>query len=152
MEFEEFASEVADVVAGHSGREYVPEFKLFDSWTASTEDVSAAEIALGTRLPEKYRRFMQVFGGGVFSFVDLLPIGPVDGRAEDLLSVNQGEFAIPGFVAVAPVGTGDWWGFVSADGRCQEQVSLWFHEDGTMQIDADDFLEFVSARGLRTGH
>jgi hypothetical protein len=53
-----------------------------------------------------------------------------DGRAEDLLSVNQGTMAPPDFVAVAPVGTGDWWGFASVNGVCDERVNFFDHEDG----------------------
>jgi hypothetical protein len=95
---------------------------------------------------------MRVFGGGVFSFVELLPARSPDGRSEDLLSVNTGEYAVPDFVAVAPVGTGDWWGFVSENGVCHEQVCFLDHEDGSIQADSADFYEFVSVKGVRAGH
>ncbi|WP_433534553.1 SMI1/KNR4 family protein [Micromonospora sp. CA-249363] len=151
MEFEEFEAQVESFRAERADRLYPPGFQLFDSWTTTDEDLDAVEAELGTRLPAKYRMFMRVFGGGVFSFVELLPAKSPDGRNEDLLSVNKDAYAVPGFVAVAPVGTGDWWGFVSENGVCREQVSFLDHEDGSIQFDSNDFLEFVLTKGLRIG-
>lgn len=149
MEFEEFEAQVESFRSKRSGRPYPPGFQLFDSWTATDEDLDAVEAELGTRLPSKYKRFMRVFGGGVFSFVELLPVKSPDGRGEDLLSVNAGAYAVPNFVAVAPVGTGDWWGFVSENDVCRDQVSFLGHEDGGVQLDSADFYEFVLVKGLR---
>jgi hypothetical protein len=92
--------------------------RLFDSWVATDEDLDRAEAELNVRLPAKYREFMRHFGGGEFLFVDLL-------------TVNRDESPAAGFVAVAPVGTGDWWGFVYPD--------------------SSDFLEFMASKGLRAG-
>lgn len=151
MEFEEFETQVASVRAERAGKQYPPGFQLFDSWTASDDDLVRVEAELQTQLPAKYKEFMRRFGGGQFVFVDLLPAKSPDGRSEDLLTVNKGDFATPNFVAVAPVGTGDWWGFASANGVCEEQVSFLDHEDGSLQYDAADFLEFASDKGLRIG-
>jgi len=152
MEFEELEAQVESFRAERAGKQYPLGFQLFDSWTATDDDLATVEIELGTQLPSKYKRFMRAFGGGVFSFVELLPAKSLDGRSEDLLSVNTGEYAVPNFVAVAPVGTGDWWGFVSENGVCREQVSFLDHEDGSVQLDSADFYEFASAKGLRIGH
>lgn len=149
MEFEELEAQVESFRAERAGRQYPPGFQLFDSMTATDAELAAAEAALGTRLPSKYRRFMQAFGGGVFSFVELLPVRSPDSSDEDLLSVNLGAYAVPNFVAVAPVGTGDWWGFVSSDGVCSEQVSFVDHEDGAVQVQFGDFYEFALTKGLR---
>jgi hypothetical protein len=53
-------------------------------------------------------------------------------------------------VAVAPVGTGDYWGFPVVDGRCLDEVWFHFHDAGDAELDASDFLEFVARRGLRS--
>ncbi|ROO52906.1 SUKH superfamily protein [Micromonospora sp. Llam0] len=151
MEFEELEAQVESFRMERAGKQYPPGFQLFDSWTATEDDLAAVEAVLRTQLPSKYKRFMQIFGGGVFSFVELLPARSPDGRSEDLVSVNTGTFAVPNFVSVAPVGTGDWWGFVSEDGFCGEQVSFLDHETGAVQLDASDFYEFVSSKGLRAG-
>ncbi|MEW2427766.1 SMI1/KNR4 family protein [Micromonospora sp. NPDC047644] len=149
MEFEELEAQVESFRAGIAGRQYPPGFQLFDSMIATDAELAAVEAALGTQLPSKYKRFMQVFGGGVFSFVELLPVRSSDGSDEDLFSVNLGAYAVPDFVAVAPVGTGDWWGFVSEKGVCREQVDFLDHEDGTVHFQFSDFLQFVLVKGLR---
>jgi hypothetical protein len=151
VEFDEFEAQVEVFRAERASRRYPPGFQLFDSWTATRDDITAVEEELGTELPSKYKMFMQVFGGGAFSFVELLPVKSPDGHTEDLLTVNKGQFAVRNFVAIAPVGTGDWWGFVSENGACQEWVSFLDHEDGAVQLDSADFLEFVSSKGLRIG-
>ncbi|MFD0743167.1 hypothetical protein ACFQ1L_16295 [Phytohabitans flavus] len=67
---------------------------------------------------------------------------------EDLRSVNDREFPDRTFIAVAPVGTGDHWGFPVTDGRCHDEVWFHFHDAGAPELDAADFLEFVAHRGL----
>jgi hypothetical protein len=150
MEFEEFDALLAEVRARRVGQAPSPDIKLFDFWTASDEDLARAESALGSQLPARYKEFMRRYGGGQFLFVDLLPVISPDGRAEDVLTVNQ-DLSVGDFVAVAPVGTGDWWGFASENGVCEERVSFLDHEDGSIQEEASDFLEFVASRGLRHG-
>ncbi|GIM94065.1 hypothetical protein [Paractinoplanes toevensis] len=66
-----------------------------------------------------------------------------------LLQENTGAYAVPGFVSVAPVGSGDMWGFVVHDGHCEEAVSMRLHDTGEIVFEAKDFLEFVATRGLR---
>jgi hypothetical protein len=92
---------------------------------------------------------MMRYGGGVFGFVELFPVAPVSSGTDDLRTFNDREFPDRSFVAVAPVGTGDHWGFPVIDGRCSEQV--WFHFDdaGDDELVAQDFLEFVASRGLK---
>jgi hypothetical protein len=53
------------------------------------------------------------------------------------------------FVAVAPVGTGDWWGFRVQDGVCAEAVDFWFHDDDVFEPAGSDFLEFLVQQGLK---
>jgi hypothetical protein len=148
MELEEFEVQLRAIRAARAGREYPPGFQLFDSLLASDEDLAIVETALRTRLPQKYKEFMRRFGGGAFLFLELLPARSEDGRLDDLLARNKGDFAVPNFVAVAPVGTGDWWGFVTSDGVCEEQVYFWDHEDGHVEPDCPDFLDFAARHGF----
>ncbi|MDI6105896.1 hypothetical protein QLQ12_45730 [Actinoplanes sp. NEAU-A12] len=62
---------------------------------------------------------------------------------------GRGEVADRGFLAIAPVGTGDHWGFPVIDGCCSEQVWFHFHDAGDDELVAQDFLEFVASRGLK---
>jgi antitoxin YobK len=144
LDFEEFDVLVEDARAVQAGRGLPGEIRFFDSWRASEADIERAESELTVRLPQKYKEFMRRYGGGMFLYVDLLPIVTPDGRTEDLLEVNGGEFDPAHFVAVAPVGTGDWWGFMVVNG-----IYMLFHDDGSATKFADDFLEFVARQGLR---
>jgi hypothetical protein len=83
------------------------------------------ERQLGALLPDQYKTFMMRYGGGMFGFVELFPIGHRPDAAEDLVSVNRDEFPDGSFLAVAPVGTGDHWGFPVDAGRCADEVWIW---------------------------
>lgn len=155
MEFGEFDALVEVARVKHANRNLPDgdEFRLFDAYRASNDDLTRLEMALQTRLPVKYREFMRRYGGGSFCYVDLLPAVDPSGRGEDLVSVNRSESNLSAswstdFVAIAPVGTGDYWGFVSRDGVCDDAVSFRFHEDGSLEVTASDFLEFVARFGL----
>lgn len=149
MDFEEFEVLVEDARAVQARRELPSEIRFFDSWRASDADIERAELELMVRLPQKYKEFMRRYGGGMFLYIDLLPIVSPDGRAEDLLEVNGGEAAH--FIAVAPVGTGDWCGFMVTNGICEDAVFMLLHDDRSTTQLADDFLEFVARQGLRVG-
>ncbi len=124
-------------------------FAEIDAQTATVDEIAAAERELGLVLPAQYKTFMVRYGGGQFGTVELFPIGPATGPATDVASVNRDEFPDRSFVAVAPVGTGDFWGFLVADGRCGDAVWFHFHDGDDPELAAADFLEFVVARGLR---
>ncbi|MET9964978.1 SMI1/KNR4 family protein [Streptomyces sp. NPDC006356] len=151
MEFEEFEAHLAAARAKRAGLSSPEGFEVFERRVASEDDILAAEGALHVQLPDDYKEFMKRHGGGMFLFLDLLPIAGSDDQEDDLLKVNLREFAGVDFVAVAPVGTGDWWGFSVVDGRCAGQVNFWDHEDGRVQFAADSFLGFLVREGLRVG-
>ncbi|OKK18661.1 hypothetical protein AMK09_17155 [Streptomyces sp. CB02488] len=124
------------------------ELDVFEFRSTSESEISDVEAALSVHFPKKYKEFMKRYGGGMFLFVDLLPV--VDSEeGDDLLKVNRGEFRGTGFVAVSPVGSGDWWGFSVTDGVCAENVDFWDHEDGRIQFASTDFLDFLAKEGLR---
>jgi hypothetical protein len=149
MEFEEFEILARNARAATVG-EVLPEgFQLFDSWRASEAEIQHVESRLNVRLPEKYKEFMRRRGGGVFLYVELLPIASPGERSEDLMGVNSSEFRVDDFIAVSPVGTGDWWGFSVLNGVCGDAVDMWIHDDGTIERTDSDFLEFAARQGLR---
>ena len=124
---------------------------LIEGCTATANEIADVEHQMGVVLPAKYKEFMMRYGGGVFGFVELFPIvihAADDG--EDLRSVNDREFPDRTFIAVAPVGTGDHWGFPVVDGRCRDEVWFQFHDAGEPELDAADFLEFVAHHGLNS--
>ncbi|MET9081132.1 SMI1/KNR4 family protein [Streptomyces sp. NPDC004237] len=146
MDFSEFAPHVDAAVARHQALGLPDEMSPFEHLLASDEDLDRAERELGVRLPEQYKEFMKRYGGGAFASLDLLPVTPRD--REDLLEVNETErFSVP-FVAIAPVGTGDWWGFKVNEGACSTEVSFYFFEEGSLESESPDFLTFATKQGL----
>ncbi|MEV4280924.1 SMI1/KNR4 family protein [Actinoplanes xinjiangensis] len=124
-------------------------FALVEGHTVTAEEIRGVEREMAVTLPAKYKAFMMRYGGGVFGFVELFPVTPVAPGTDDLRTLNDREFADRGFLAIAPVGTGDYWGFSVVDGRCSEQVWFHFHDAGDDELVAQDFLEFVASRGLK---
>jgi hypothetical protein len=150
VDFEEFdrltapLRERSATMAGRYG------FPLIGAHTASPEDIAWAESALGVTLPAKYKTLMSRYGGGQFGFVDLLPVRATSARhRDDIVSVSQKEFPDGSYVAVAPVGTGDFWGFPVADARCRDEVWFCFHDAGEPAAVASDFLEFIARHGIQ---
>ena len=123
---------------------------IIGGWTATADEIARVELDMAVTLPDKYTAFMMRFGGGAFGFVDLLPILATPEEPDDLRTVNDLEFPDRNFVAVAPVGTGDYWGFPVVDGRCQDSVWFRFHDAGDDRPVATDFLEFVAEYGLKS--
>jgi antitoxin YobK len=93
---------------------------------------------------------MMRFGGGLFGYVELFPIGATPGNYDDLGAVNDHEFPDRGFLAVAPVGTGDFWGFPVIDGSCLDAVWCRYHDVDDDDLVAADFLDFVAESGLKS--
>ncbi|MFI9376294.1 SMI1/KNR4 family protein [Streptomyces parvulus] len=149
MEFEEFEAHLSVARAERESQSLPEGFLLFDSWVASEADLLHVERTLQVQLPEKYKEFMRRYGAGQFLFLDLLPVVSVDEWEDDLLAVNDAGFHKGEFIAVAPVGTGDWWGFSVVDGVCLDRVDFIDHEDGSINSAFSDFLEFLARKGLR---
>jgi hypothetical protein len=122
-------------------------FALIEGHTVTAQEIANIERQMAVVLPDKYKAFMMRYGGGAFGFVDLFPLLPVSG-CDDLHTLNDHEFPDRNFVAVAPVGTGDHWGFPVTDDRCHDQVWFRLHDAGDDELVAADFLEFVASRGL----
>lgn len=148
MDFDEFDAILNSVRASEIVARFPPEFQPFGFRRASDDEIAGAESALRVSLPSAYRQFMTRYGGGQFLFLDLLPVAATEPRIENLVGVNQAE-AIPGFIAAAPVGTGDWWGFEVREGSCDERVSFWYHDDKVVESKYPDFFEFLVDVGLR---
>jgi hypothetical protein len=106
-------------------------FALIDGRIATVDEIASVERRMGVVLPEPYKAFMMRYGGGMFGFVDLFPIvAEPTPEGDDLWTTNDREFPDRRFVAVAPVGTGDHWGFQVADGHCQDAIWSHFHDGG----------------------
>jgi antitoxin YobK len=117
---------------------------------ASVSELASVEALLGVVLPVQYKAFMTRYGCAEFGFVELLPVaGQWPDVPDSVARTNSEEFPDGSFVAVAPVGTGDYWGFPVVDGRCLDEVWWRYHDDPDDKLEASDFLEFVARHGLR---
>ncbi|GGN20914.1 hypothetical protein FHR83_002076 [Actinoplanes campanulatus] len=125
-------------------------FNPIEGLTVTAAEIAAVERGMAVTLPDRYKAFLTRFGAGLFGFVELFPIVPVPGRYDDLRTVNDQEFPDRDFVVVAPVGTGDHWGFPVVAGRCQEQVWFHYHDVDDDELVAADFLEFLAEQGLKS--
>ncbi|GID32906.1 SMI1/KNR4 family protein [Paractinoplanes brasiliensis] len=151
MDLTEFDARVEELRVKSAASQANYGFALIDGRVASDDEIAEIERRMGVTLPTAYKAFMRSYGGGMFGFVDLLPIvGEPDGREDDLLTVNDREFPDRSFVAVAPVGTGDYWAFPVVEGRCRDEVWFCFHDGGEPEAVAAGFLEFVVSHGLKS--
>jgi hypothetical protein len=140
MEWNAFESHVR-----HLMQEHPVWFQLDRDPPASLDDIQRAEAELGTRLPESYRRFLQVFGGGYFAFAVVFSVSDSEWSV-----VRRNEDGSRGFVRASDNGTGDYYGFKSIDGVCSEQVFFFDHEDGSIRsTEYGDFLEMMVDRALK---
>ncbi|MEV0129403.1 SMI1/KNR4 family protein [Dactylosporangium sp. NPDC050688] len=151
MEFTEFQVVVEDFLARFASEGNPPEFRALDEVRADDRDLAFVEAQLGVTFPQKYRQVMKTYGGGLFGYVRLLPVRAPQAGDDDVLEENSGPYAVPGFVSVAPVGTGDMYGFVVRDGICEEAVSMWIHDENRICFDTPDFLAFLTLRAIQGG-
>ncbi|GAA1594332.1 SMI1/KNR4 family protein [Actinoplanes couchii] len=149
MEMDAFAADFDSVFGWYSARGLPA--PPFDSWIASEADLIRAQTELRVRLPEKYKQFMTTYGGGGFVNLEVIPVVAPNDRTRDLIGLNSGDHEVPGFVCAVPDGTGNHWGFVTADGVCEDQVSCYSFEFGEIEPESNDFLEFMSWHGLHAG-
>jgi antitoxin YobK len=150
MDFEEF-DQLAERLRERDATIAVDGFRLIEARTASIGELAEAERSLGATLPTQYREFMLRYGGGMFGCVELLPVRAGTSRkdVDDVVSVSRHESPDGSFVAVAAVGTGDFWGFPVVDGRCLDGVWFYYHDGDDPTPESTDFLEFVARTGLR---
>ncbi|MEU8005849.1 SMI1/KNR4 family protein [Catellatospora sp. NPDC049111] len=150
MEFEQF-DPLVEPLRARATKFDEEEFRLIEARTASSDEVADAERALGATLPTQYKTFMARYGGGMFGFIDLLPVraGRSRNDTDNIVSVSRAEFPVGSAVALAPVGTGDFWGFPVENGQCRGEVWFYYHDVGEPTRVAEDFLEFVARYGVR---
>ncbi len=148
MDFDEFDGFLEGVRRTPAATPPDSDIRAFDFWAATADDIQRTETRLGVKLPEQYKEFMRRYGGGAFLGLELIPVVSPHGGEEDLVELNEAE-RLTDFVAVAPVGTGDHWGFRVIDGICEGEVGFYMWETGEVSRAASDFLEFAARFGLR---
>lgn len=124
-------------------------FGLESDPPASESDIALAEESLGATLPQCYREFVKEFGGGYFALGNVFSVDP----KSDWNIVRRNAVAcIHGFVCVADNGVGDYYGFRVADGKCEECIHFWDHEEpnSLKETGYRDLFELIDAIALRS--
>jgi hypothetical protein len=114
------------------------------------QELSAVESRLGVTFPEHFRQALLRFGAGDFHWITLLTAS-LDSD-DNLIVVNEDlrNRGVSNFVAVAPNGCGDFYGFRTETGACEPEVYFWDHETGSVEAkpEAACVLEFLRDNAL----
>lgn len=122
-------------------------FGLKSDPPATQSQIQDAEAQLGVRLPESYRLFVAMYGGGYFALGNLFSVFP--GSNWNIVERNR-EILPFGFLAVSDNGVGDLYGFSVTDGECDSTIVLFDHETGTMsQPMYSDLFEFLEETAMK---
>ena len=125
------------------------------AFNVSEEFVIAAEKVLGARLPESYRKSMQIENGGqVEAMSDYWTLVPIQDKSDrkriartsyDIVRETGDMAEWVGWpeaaVKIAQNGTGDALLFKIEGSACAKEVYHWDHETGETIKIADDFVE-----------
>lgn len=105
------------------------------------EDILNAEKMYSVKLPEQYKRFLLEYGGGCFAFINIY--NPGDNNPIEFVKKYN-------FLAISDNGGGDLYGFKIFNGRCNNGISVYLHDDKKIEdTEYSDVLEFIAAKALR---
>ncbi|MFO1062802.1 MAG: SMI1/KNR4 family protein [Pirellulales bacterium] len=122
-------------------------FGLDSDPPATPAQIQDVEAQLGVRLPESYRLFVTMYGGGYFALGNLFSVFP--GSDWNIVERNRDIFPV-GFLAVSDNGVGDLYGFRVTDGACDSEIVLFDHETGMIaQPKYSDLFEFLGETALK---
>jgi len=123
-------------------------FGLDSDPPATLAQIQDAELQLGVRLPESYRRFVALYGGGYFALGNLFSVLP--GSEWNIVERNRSVDDSCCFLAVSDNGVGDLYGFRVADGKCENEIVLFDHETALFsQPKFSDLFEFLGETALK---
>lgn len=142
MEINDFAARVQEERIKRPGI-----FGLDADCRASVEDIGMIEAYYGVQLPLSYKEFLMQFGGGYFAFVVVYSL---DANSDFYLKKNvDPEFTkANNFLPVVDFETGDLAGFRIVNGVCEEQMSIFNHDEEGITDLGQDFFEVLVEYGL----
>lgn len=121
-------------------------FSLESDPPATEEELSTAEFQLGVKLPDAFRQFAKMFGGGFFAFGNVFSV-----RSDSewsIVSRNQ-HSDLTQFLAVSDNGVGDEYGFRVENGKCRDEVVSYDHETNTISgLRFANLLEYLRETAL----
>lgn len=111
---------------------------------ATPEQLELVEGKLGMRLPDRYRDFLAVFGGGSFGFVSIFSADP-GGDSYLPHKVKDAAQYLP--CALLPFSddfAGGYYVFRISNGQPCERVSYWNCDGGIVDTEFGDVLDFIA--------
>ena len=115
----------------------------------SDQEVTSAERVLGVTLPNEYKDFVRVYGGGYFAFANVLSL---DAESDwNLLSFNEKyESLRADHVIFSDTGAGDFYGFRYVGGSCGSEVYLFDHDDAAWRAtEYSNLFMWLRAKALK---
>ena len=126
----------------------------------SEEQLQATEAEIGTQFPESYRQQMMRSNGGEVDAAsdhwNLIPLRDTSDRkrlsrtANHVLVATKSLSGFPTWnenaVAIAENGTGDALVMIREGDQIKPQVFCWCHEDGAVELIAEDFSSLATDR------
>ena len=144
MEIKEFVELVSSARRSHPGW-----FMLQSDSAATESEVEDAQLALGVALVPEYRRFLEIFGGGDFAFMNVFSVDP--SSEWNIVERNRAAGLVgTGFLAISDDETGGLYGFRVVKGVCEPAPC--YLDVSTREIVPTkyrDVLSFIAAVGLR---
>ena len=111
---------------------------------ATQHDLDSVENSIGVKLPDSYRRYLSVYGGGVFGFTVIFS-AYTDG--EWFLPNRQRDAAthLPhGLLAFSDDFAGGYYVFKIADGSADDRPWYWNADGGLVHTNFANIYEFVA--------
>lgn len=100
------------------------------------------------KLPEKYKYFLQRYGGGYFGYVNVYLLD----AESDFYVLNHNELPIDKYLKIADNGCGDYYMFCVEEGRCLESLYFYEHDTGDIsKTEYADIFEYLVSVGFKYG-
>ena len=122
-------------------------FALVSDAKVDIAEVKTVEEYYNIILPDSYKDFVNQYGGGYFGFIVVYSCDS-DGMFYIKEHVLKEWVKDQLFLPVIDLETGDFLGFEVKDGICKKQVSLYLHEEDSIQEMQIDFYEALLEFGL----
>lgn len=125
-------------------------FSLDADPVGTKADIETVERQLNITLPEDYKKFVQMYGGGYFAFTVVFSVSPEgewnilkQNRFLDLLEKQH-------FLAVSDNQAGDYYGYKIENGLSEEKLFVYDHETHQIsQTKYNNLLEYIMEVGLK---
>lgn len=115
---------------------------------ASNKMIEEVEKYYNVRMCKEYKEFLELYGGGYFGFVVIFSC---DHNSKFYIKSNVLKDWVSEklFLPVVDLETGDFFGFEIMDGKCQNTISLYSHEEDMIYELEMDFYEILLKYGLK---